>query len=187
MNNKENTEHTEHNQNESDRSDSSEEFVNIDEIYKYQNDISEIKNIYQIQLSFEKIIIKHISQNQVSPDIIIRENFGPNSKYNLYSCVYSEDELENFIKKDIFFPLIKLVEKDSVQNIKKIWSIAVQFNYLSNSNLKDIINKNSNEFKLFIVSNEKNNQKINYKLINKDIDQHNIVEKLIEFVIEKNS
>lgn len=171
------------NENQSISSDSSEEFVDIDQIYNDHHNLNEIKNIYQIQLSLEKIVIKHISQNYVSPDIIIRENFGPESQYNLYSCVYSEDELKNFTNKEIFFPLIKLVEKDSMQNIKKTWSITVKFNIMS-KNFKDIIDEELNEFEVFIVSNEKNNQIINYKSINKNIDQHNIIEKLIGFIIE---
>ena len=168
------------------KSNSSEEYVDVDEIFNYQNNQNnqnKIKNIYQFQISNTKLFIKHISQNYILPDIIIRENFGPESKYNLYSCVYSEDELINLSSNnDIFYPLIKFVEKDSNQNIFKTWSIAVKFN--NQIELISSLDKEINLFDLYIVSNTKNNPKIFYQIIKKDIDQNNIIEKLIDLVMQ---
>lgn len=161
---------------------SSEEFIDVDKIYKYQNNQEEIKNIYQFQICNEKLIIKHISQNYILPDIIIKENFGPNSEYSLYSCVYSEDELNtSFLNTDIFFPLVKMIKKDLNLNTITTWSIAIKFTILIN--LDEILNKDLNCFELYLVSNTKDNPKINYQQIIKDINQDNIIEKLITYLI----
>lgn len=159
---------------------SSEEFIDVDKIYKYQNNQEEIKNIYQFQICNEKLIIKHISQNYILPDIIIKENFGPNSEYSLYSCVYSDDELKNlFLNTDIFFPLVKMIKKDL--NTITTWSIAIKFTILIK--LDEILNKDLNCFELYLVSNTKDSPKINYQQIIKDINQDNIIEKLITYSI----
>ena len=50
-------------------------------------------------------------------------------------------------------------------------------------NLESNINKELNDFKLFIVANEKNKENIYTNEIPKDINQSNILEKLIEYVI----
>ena len=98
-------------ENTNDDSDSdSDKYINIEEYVKTQIPDEEIKNIYQIQLNNDILIIKKISEHYVSPDIIIKENFGPNSEFSLYSCVYMEKELEQN-NNQIYYPLIKLVEK----------------------------------------------------------------------------
>ena len=163
-------------------SNSSEEFIDINKIYRYQNNQEEIKNIYQFQICYDKLIIKHVSQNYILPDIIIKENFGPNSEYSLYSCVYSDEELKNlFLNTDIFYPLIKIIKKDLNLNTIITWSIAIKFTILIK--LDEILNKDLNCFELYLVSNTKDDLKINYQQIIKYINQDNIIEKLITYSI----
>ncbi len=167
----------------SDNSDNSEEYINLEELVQEQLKGVEIKNIYQIQIKNEKLIISHISQHQISPDIIIQENFGPECQYSLYSCVYMEEELKKN-NNSIYYPLVKLTEiykKDNLEEKKITYSIAVKFN--NEFNLDSNINKDFNDFKLFIVANEKNKDNIYTNEIPKDINQSNILEKLIEYVI----
>lgn len=175
----------ENNSDNSDSSDNPEEYINLEELIQEQMKGVEIKNIYQIQVSNEKLKISHISKHQISPDIIIQENFGPESQYSLYSCVYQQEELEKN-NDSIYYPLVKLVElyKKNELNQEKIitYSIAVKFN--NQFNLESNLNKELDDFKLFIVANEKNKENIYTNEIPKDISQSNILEKLIEYVID---
>jgi hypothetical protein len=168
----------------SDNSDNSSDYLNLEELIQEQMKGIEIKNIYQIQITNEKLLISHISKNQISPDIIIQENFGPESQYSLYSCVYIQDELEKN-NDSIYYPLVKLVElyKKNELNQEKIitYSIAVKFN--NQFNLESNVNKELDDFKIFIVANEKNKENIYTNEIPKDITQLNILEKLIEYVM----
>lgn len=167
----------------SDSDSDSDKYINLEELVQEQLKGVEIKNIYQIQLFNEKLIIKHISQHQISPDIIIQENFGPESQYSLYSCVYMHDELE-VNANSIYYPLVKLTEiykQDNIEEKKITYSIAVKFN--DSFVLDNIINKEYDNFKLYLVANQKNKENIYTKEIPSDINQSNILEKLIGYVI----
>lgn len=61
---------------------------------------NDLKHMFQFHLMDEKLLIKHIGKSSDTPDIIIMENFGPESNMSLYNCVYSHDELE-IIKTDL--------------------------------------------------------------------------------------
>lgn len=61
---------------------------------------NDLKHMFQFHLMDEKLSIKHIGKSSDTPDIIIMENFGPESNMSLYNCVYSHDELE-IIKTDL--------------------------------------------------------------------------------------
>jgi len=54
-----------------------------------------LKHMFQFHLIDKKLLIKHIGKSSDTPDIIIMENFGPESNMSLYNCVYSHDELES--------------------------------------------------------------------------------------------
>ena len=143
------------------------------------------KKMYQIQVFNENIIIRNVAlvknnnlenlENEC-PDIIIKENFGKNCKLNLYSCVYSEKEI-NFIKSDNYFPIIKLVSNE--KKYKIIFSIVVKFN-----EEKFIQNSNITNFDLYYVWNVKGEQLINSTKVEKNINFDNIIEILFENIIE---
>ncbi len=83
------------------------EYINLEEIIK--NNEPEKKNIYQIQINPDSIIIRLVGRELFVPDVIIQENFGPKNSLSLYSCLYEEDDFNINIdeNKNYFFPLIK--------------------------------------------------------------------------------
>ena len=172
--------------NNSDNSDADQDqYINLEKYIQSQIP-EENKNIYQIQLNNDTLIIKKISEHYILPDIIIKENFGPESQFSLYSCVYMEKELEQN-NNQIYYPLIKLVEK--ITNGKEMkesqeqiitYSIGIKF---SNQFVLEQ-NKNINDFKVFLIANKKNKENVYTTEIPKDINQFNIIEKLIGYVLD---
>ena len=152
-----------------DQSVESEEYINIEDMI---NDNK--KNIYQIQINFEKIIVKKIGTSTTVPEIIIKEKFGPKKNLSLYNCVYNEDEFKNNKNNELFFPIIKLV-KDEIEYTT--YSFVIKF--------KNEIEFNTviNDFELYLVSNVKNNNLIKNKIIEKNINSDNIIQKIIEFCL----
>lgn len=153
-----------------------------DETYIDVNDIlkSQLKNIYQIQINNESIIIKHIGLGSHVPDMIIKEGFGKNNNLSLYNCVYMESEIE-FLKSEIdnekFLPIVKLVEKSDSE--KKIYSICVKINELSTFN-EPITN-----FNIYLTYTSSTYIESLYKLdLDKNINSSNIIEKMLETIIE---
>ncbi len=154
----------------------SEEFIDIEDLIK-QKGLEQL-DIYQLQINFDKLVLKKIGKEHFAPDIIIKENFGPNKNMNLYSCVYTDEELfENLTCNQIFFPLVKLVINSSSNDIIT-YSIAVLFNNLHN--LEDIDRDNITDFMLYFVYNKKNEERVHTTEIEKNINSDNIIEKLIE-------
>jgi len=146
-----------------------EEFINLDD---YINDNTDKKKLYQIQLLNNNFIFKHVGNSNTSPpDMIIKENFGANNSYNIYSSLYLEDELLNY--KDKIIPLIKITNN----KLNDKYSLCIK--YIN-------INENNN-FDLFFVYNA--DDKVICEPINKDdkknINSENIIEKLFELVIDK--
>jgi len=86
-----------------------------------------LKHMFQFHLIDEKLLIKHIGKSSDTPDIIIMENFGPESNMSLYNCVYSHDELES-------------IKTETTNNDNMILT---NENNLSENNLNE---NNSNEF-----------------------------------------
>ena len=156
-------------------SDSDEEtFINIEEINKEQ-----LNPIYQIQLNNEELTIKHIGNGSHVPDFIIKESFGKNNNLSLYSCVYTNDEID-FLKKesnnDKFLPIIKLIEK--MENYNNVYSISVKINDFTDYN-KIITN-----FKIYLTHTNKDGYIQDIEL-GKDINSLNIIEKMIENIINQ--
>jgi hypothetical protein len=146
-----------------------EEFINLDD---YINDTTTQKKLYQIQLLNNNFIIKHVGNSNTSPpDMIIKENFGVENSFNIYSSLYIEDELLNY--KDKIIPLIKITNN----KLNNKYSLCIKY--------KDYINEN-NTYELFFVYNV--NDKVIYEPINeedkKNINPDNIIEKLFELVID---
>ncbi len=150
----------------------SDSYVDLEDIIKERE--PDKKNIYQIQISEESMIIRLVGRESFVPDVIIKENFGPNDSLSLYSCLYDEDDFKINIdeNKNYFFPLIKLVEKKQDNFI--IYSFTVKFNELVyDSAIKD--------YELFVVFNKYSDDFIHVNPIEKNINSNNIIEKIIEY------
>jgi hypothetical protein len=146
-----------------------EEFINLD---NYINDTATQKKLYQIQLLNNNFIIKHIGNSNTSPpDMIIKENFGIDNSFNIYSSLYLEDELLDY--KDKIIPLIKITNN----KLNNKYSLCIKY--------KDYVNEN-NTYELFFVYND--GDKVICELIKeediKNINPDNIIEKLFELVID---
>lgn len=151
-----------------------EEFINLDD---YINDNIDKKKLYQIQLLNNNFIFKHVGNSNTSPpDMIIKENFGVNNSFNIYSFLYLEDELLNY--KDKIIPLIKITNN----KLNDKYSLCIKYININENNLNNL-----NNFDLFFVYNT--DDKVICEPINEDdkknINSENIIEKLFELVIDK--
>jgi hypothetical protein len=145
-----------------------EQFINIEDMINS----NQIIKLYQFQISNDNFIIKLVAETHKIPEIIIKENFGINNSFSLYSYIYDIDEINN----NICLPLIKLVKINS-DNSKCIYSLCI--NYVSKPN----INISNNNFTIFFV-NAINEKIIDSYIIPKNINAENIVEILLTIVIE---
>lgn len=174
----------------------SDDYVDLSE-YVQDN----LKHIFQFHINNEKLSLKYIGKSSDTPDIIIMENFGPDSNMSLYNCVYSHEELESIKKSEsnpdgkiiihtnpdnpddnleqlrLFFPIIKLVVKESDNTI--ISSIAIK---LEQSIVFDGV---INEWSLYWVSNSNKSEYIKTLKLEKNINPTNILEQLIHHSIKK--
>ncbi len=155
----------------------SDEYVDLEEIIKEKD--KDKNNIYQIQIFDNELMIKLVGKEFYVPDVIIQENFGPDNKLSLYSCLYDENDFELGREDDskdpveeFFHPLIKLVERES--NAFSIYSFAVKFKNL-------ILNEKFSDFELYMVHNKKDNDFVYTQLIEKNINSENIIEKILEY------
>lgn len=164
----------------------SDEYIDLSEYIE-----DNLKHIFQFQINNEILVLKYIGKSSDTPDIIIMENFGPNSNMCLYNCVYSHEELEsvkkpepisesndkldksnNLEQLELFFPIIKLVVKEQDNII--ISSIAIRLE-------QEIIFDNViNEWKLYWVSNSNTSEYIKTLKLEKDINSTNILEQIIK-------
>ena len=147
----------------------------VDLSLKFQ---SESEDVYQFTLNNEKLELKNVGKFTKTPDIIIKEKFGPESNMNLYSCVYAQHEL--MIETDeLFFPLVKLVIESKTNVI--ITCIAIKLNQplqINNGNNNEI-----NIWELYWLENKSDSEHIKTLKIEKNIDSTNIIEKLIDFTV----
>jgi hypothetical protein len=154
-------------------SDSDDAYIDINNIIKAQ-----LKNIYQIQINNESLIIKHIGMGSHVPDMIIKENFGKNNNLNLYNCVYMESEID-FLKielnNDKFLPIVKLVEKLETNN--NIYTLSIKVNEILN------YNESCTDFNIYLTYSLSNDY-INDIKLEKNINSSNIIEKMLENIIE---
>ncbi len=155
----------------------SDEYVDLEEIIKEKD--KDKNNIYQIQIFDNELMIKLVGKEFYVPDVIIQENFGPDNKLSLYSCLYDENDFELGREdenkdpvEEFFHPLIKLVERES--NAFSIYSFAVKFKNL-------ILNEKFSDFELYMVHNKKDNDFVYTQLIEKNINSENIIEKILEY------
>jgi hypothetical protein len=144
---------------------------------------TQTKNIYQFHINEDKLILKYIGKSSYAPDMIIKENFGPEFNLNLYNCVFTNDELESVESvesNNIFFPLIKLVNINKKNHsYNKITSFAVKINQ------KLEYDNEINQWELYFVEDDNLELNILTCPIEKNINSTNIVEKIIEYSIRK--
>ncbi len=155
----------------------SDEYMDLEEIIKEKD--KDKSNIYQIQIFDGELIIKLVGKEFYVPDVIIQENFGPDNKLSLYSCLYDENDFElgkedenKDLVEDFFHPLIKLVERES--DSFSIYSFAVKFKNI-------VLNEKFSDFELYLVHNKKDNDFVYTQLIEKNINSENIIEKILEY------
>ena len=114
---------------------SSDEYVDLSNMVEQESE-----HIFQFHINLDNLVLKYIGKSSHAPDVIIKENFGPDSNMSLYNCVYSHSELEsakneynlenkkelnnNYYNQDdktpielsnLFFPIIKLIEQKNKQ------------------------------------------------------------------------
>ena len=168
FNNESNNESYDNFENDSD----DETYININDILKAQ-----LKNIYQIQINNESLIIKHIGLGSHIPDMIIKEGFGKNNNLSMYNCVYMDSELD-FLKTEVnnnkLLPIVKLVEK--IDTDIKIYSLSVKINSLVNFN-EPITNFN------IYLTYPLSTDYISKIELEKNINSSTIIEKMLENVI----
>lgn len=150
------------------------------------------EHIFQFNISNNTLVLKNIGKCNVAPDIIIMENFGPESNLSLYNCVYTYTELIELSKNndtseeisnsvngeisncdnELFFPLVKLI--GARNNNFDISCIAVK---LTQSLVFDI---EIGDWELYWVENKHDQEHIKTFKLEKNINPSNIIEKLIE-------
>lgn len=149
-----------------------EEFINLDDYIN--NDNTTKKKLYQIQILNNNFIFKHIGNSNTNPpDMIIKENFGIDNSFNIYSSLYLENEIFDY--KDKIIPLIKITNN----KLNDKYSICIKYTF-------ENINENNNNYNLFFVYNV--NDKVICEPISeenkKNINPDNIIEKLLELIID---
>lgn len=165
-----------------------------------------LKHMFQFHLMDEKLLIKHIGKSYDTPDIIIIENFGPESNMSLYNCIYSHDELEsiktestnddniiltndNEIKLNetefednlehlkLFFPIVKLIVKLNLET-SIISCIAIKLNQ------EIVYEKEIVDWDLYWIEySSLNKETFKTKKLDKNINPKNILENLIKLSI----
>ena len=139
---------------------------------------SQTTNIYQFHIDNNKLILRCIGKSSHAPDMIIKENFGPNLNLSLYNCLFTDNELKSVESNNLFFPLIKLINMDKVNNsYNVITSLAVKIN----QELK--YDSEIDSWELYYVEDEISDPNIKTYLLEKNINLTNIVEKIIEYSI----
>ena len=139
---------------------------------------SKSEDIYQFVINDDKLELKHIGKFTKAPDIIIKENFGPESNMNLFSCVYTYDEL--ITKSDeLFFPLVKLVVKNSSNIIITCIAIKLTKPIVLDNLIENLIE----EWDLYWLENKSDLEHIKMCKLEKNINPTNIIEKLIGYSV----
>jgi len=138
-----------------------------------------LKNIYQIQIDNQQLVIKHIGKGSHVPDIIVKEEFGSKKNLYLYNCVYANDEID-FLKENInqdkFLPIVKLIQKNDKD--KNFFTISVKFNTEINY---DAVLTNFDIYLTYTINNN-----IYHIDLEKNINSTNIIEILFGKLNELN-
>jgi hypothetical protein len=154
-----------------------ETFIDIEEIIEKDNK----KNVYQFQLNKEECIIKLIGECCEIPEIIIKENFGIDNKFSIYSYIYNLEEIIH-LNLNNYVPIIRLINNKT----KEVYSICIKYQLEDNFS-KELICKNFDLYFIIIIKkdNDTDNEMIKMnKKIDKNIDPNNIIEILFENTID---
>ena len=152
------------------------EYINIEDIINN----NQIIKLYQFQVDNDNYNIKLVAETHKIPEMIIKENFGINNSFSLYSYIYEENEIIN----NTCLPLIKLIK---INNDKTNWIYSLCIKYIPP---KIKVNNGSvnnepvnNEFTIIFV-NAVNNTIIDSYPIEKNITSINIIETLLTLVVD---
>ncbi len=143
---------------------------------------SNAENIFQFNLNGIELTLKHIGKCTQAPDIILKENFGPESNMNLFSCVYTQSEIFNAESDELFFPLVRLIRKTNTNVIINCLAVKlskeseIQTQIISDS--IPIVN-----WEIYWIENISDQEHIKTCKIEKNINSSNIIEKLIGYSI----
>lgn len=161
-----------------------------------------LKHIFQFQINNDKLSLKYIGKSSDTPDIIIMENFGPETNMSLYNCVYSYEELDTIKKAEtnhdskiiiqtnrnnvddnldqlrLFFPIIKLVVEESDHTIISCIAIKLEQEIVFDGMI--------NEWNLYWVSNSNKSEYIKTLKLEKNINPTNILEQIIHHSLKNN-
>lgn len=158
---------------------------------------NDLKHMFQFHLIDKKLLIKHIGKSSDAPDIIIIENFGPESNMSLYNCIYSHDELESIKTNEsnnsllnnneldenlehlkLFFPIVKLIVKTNLET-NVIYCIAIKLNQ------EVVYEKEFGDWDLYWIEySSSNKETFKTKKLEKNINPQNILENLIKLSID---
>lgn len=142
-----------------------EKYINLEDL------IDKNKYIYyQLLLNNDTLMIKKVGSGEKMGDVIIKENFGNNNNYTIYSCIYEKNEFD--IIKNKYIPLLKITD-----NIR-VYSIAVIIN--ENVIEENVLLKN---FEVVLIHGYKVFKTIK---LEKNINSKNIIEKLINKLFDLN-
>lgn len=185
----------------------SDEYVDLSNCIK-----DDLKHIFQFHLTNEKLFVKYIGKSSDTPDIIIMENFGPESNMSLYNCVYSHNELEQTKNNDLILPIEQkkpfdnLKNKENVENINNLDDLGLFFpiiklvvkntnlqtdNYIISSiaiklNQEIKYEEEIKEWELFWVENSSSNKEFfKTKKLEKNINPTNILENIVKLSLDK--
>ena len=190
-----------------DNSSNSDEYIDISDNFTEIN--KKIFKVFQFQPNHNKLVLKHIGNFSQVPDIIIKEEFGPDSNMYLYNCVYSQEELgkindklsdneydnidlnENIDLNDnndnnkedetfeLFFPLVKLIIADKTNPSSSIITVKL----CSPIKLSELTKSNEieiNDWELYWIQNVQTEEYVKVLPIEKNISHSNIIEKFME-------
>jgi hypothetical protein len=145
------------------------EYINLEEL------IEEKQKLYQIQLNNNTLIIKNIGYGIAAPEVIIEENVGIDNNLSIYNCILSQGEIDSHSKGNSYYPIIKLEEKKS-EEIINTYILSMKLN-------KEIeLDKEIEEFEIFLILIDGETGSIGYKILEKNITSKNIIEVLIKNV-----
>lgn len=156
----------------------SREYINIEDIINN----NQIIKLYQFQVNNNNYNIKLVAETHKIPEMIIKENFGINNSFSLYSYIYEKNEIIN----NTCLPLIKLIK---INNDKKNWIYSLCIKYTPTVNNKFVNNeyvdnKFVNDDFTIIFVNAVNNTIIDFYSIEKNITSINIIETLLTLVVD---
>jgi len=145
------------------------EYINLEEL------IEEKQKLYQIQLNNNTLVIKNIGYGIAAPEVIIEENVGIDNNLSIYNCILSQGEIDNYSKENSYYPIIKLEEKKS-EDIINTYILSMKLN-------KEIeLDKEIEEFGIFLILIDGETGSIGYKILEKNITPNNILEAVIKNV-----